>query len=104
MLIMPTPCFMLPLQIIFSIVSIAVGFQYLACGGGGGRWTMISLFCSFFSLFTFVVSIAYIAFLSAKDNYNFIHTDFNASTSEVHNHLVEDYSVIFCASCSFSMV
>ena len=70
-------------------MSIAVGFQYLVCGGVSGKWTMISLFCSCFSLFTFVVAIAYIAFLSAKDNFNFIHSDFNASTSEVQRNIGE---------------
>lgn len=72
-----------PAQIIFSVVSIAVGFQYLVCGGVSGKWTMVSLFVSLFSLFTFAVAVAYIAFLSAKDNYNFIHSSFGASTTEV---------------------
>eukprot|EP00903_Cladosiphon_okamuranus_P013015 g12144.t1 len=70
------------IQIVLSVVSIAVGFQYLVCGGACSKWTMISLFCSMFSLFTFAVAVAYIAFRAAKDNYNFIHTDFDASTSE----------------------
>ena len=65
---------------------------------------MISLFCSCFSLFTFVVAIAYIAFLSAKDNFNFIHSDFNASTSEVYGHIGETAlltcsHVVFPSSC-----
>eukprot|EP00752_Nemacystus_decipiens_P007650 g6839.t1 len=70
------------IQIVFSVVSIAVGFQYLVCGGVSGKWSMISFFCSLFSLFSFTVAIAYVSFLSAKDDYNFIHSDFNASTSE----------------------
>ncbi|CAM9467079.1 unnamed protein product [Ectocarpus fasciculatus] len=70
------------IQITFSIVSMAVGFQYLVCGGAGSQWTMISLFCSFFSLFTFAVAVAYIGFLSAKETFNFIPSEYGASTSE----------------------
>lgn len=70
-------------QITFSIVSMAVGFQYLVCGGAGSQWTMISLFCSFFSLFTFAVAVAYTGFLSAKESFDFIPSEYGASTSEV---------------------
>lgn len=66
-------------------MSVAVGFQYLVCGGGSSKWTMLSLFCSVFSLFTFVVSIAYISFLAAKNDYDFIPSDFSTSKKEVKN-------------------
>ncbi|CAM9174017.1 unnamed protein product [Ectocarpus sp. 12 AP-2014] len=70
------------IQITFSIVSMAVGFQYLVCGGACSHWTMISLFCSSFSLFTFAVSVAYTGFLSAKESFDFIPFEYGASTSE----------------------
>ncbi|CAM9479442.1 unnamed protein product [Scytosiphon promiscuus] len=73
------------IQILFSIVSISVGFQYMVCGAMDSKWTMLSLLCSFFSLFPFAVAISHIGFLSAERTYDFIPVGFNPSKSETRS-------------------
>lgn len=71
------------MQVIFSVVSMGVGFQWLVSGGGCAKLTTMSAMISLLSFFTFVVTVSYISFLAAKDTFDFIPVPFSASKSEV---------------------
>ena len=73
------------MQVIFSAVSMGVGFQWLVSGGGCAKWTTVSALLSLLSFFTFVVTVSYISFLGAKDTFDFIPASFFPSKSEVNS-------------------
>eukprot|EP00904_Undaria_pinnatifida_P004154 jgi/Undpi1/1373/HiC_scaffold_11.g04765.m1 len=70
------------IQVAFSLISMAVGFQWLVSGGGCAKTTSMSAMFSLLSFFTFAVTISYISFQAAKENFAFIPNVFSPSTSE----------------------
>lgn len=68
----------------FSVISMAVGFQWLVSGGGCSKTTSMSAMFSLLSVFTFLVTISYISFQAAKENFDFIPSQFSPSKSEVN--------------------
>lgn len=69
-------------QVVFSLVSMAVGFQYLVSGANCVMWSKLSALLSVLSLFTLAVKVSYIGFLADKEPSIFISQ--SASDKEVY--------------------
>lgn len=70
------------IQVTFSVVAMAVGFQWLVSGAGSRMCSIFSLVLSLLSLFTLTVGVSYIAFLADKLDVASIFRGHDQSNSE----------------------
>ncbi|CAM9975795.1 unnamed protein product [Ascophyllum nodosum] len=70
------------IQVIFSVVAMVVGFQWLVSGAGSKKWSLFSFMLSLLSFFTFAVAVSYISFLAAKLRVDFIPSGYSPSNGE----------------------
>lgn len=78
------------IQVVFSLVSMAVGFQYLVSGANCVMWSKLSALLSVLSLFTLAVKVSYIGFLADKEPSIFI----SQSASDKENRSIATLGIL----------